>query len=383
MGSIYRIPKPANWPADYIDQIITDDALTVLKKLPSECIALAVTSPPYWNVKDYEHPKQIGKSSYEAYLADLLPIWQETERVLIPNGKVAIVTPLMPIPKKDNNDQHTRHLKNINNDIEHTILKHTNLQRYGFFTWQKQTSVKMFGSYPYPPNIYEDNTIEFINVLVKDGEPPQIQKEAKEPSKLTQEEWRNLTMQTWAIYPTDVKRAAGHPAPFPVVLPQRFIMMYTFKAAPEAGFAGDIVLDMFNGSGSTTLAAARLGRHYIGVDLNEDYCKIARRRLGREDVDPHAILLETPRVRAARTSSQVALFETPRAQLMLTCKMCHEVFEIVTKPSKVAAALTSIKVSDSTFQYTCPTCGSTHEYNKDEISNPQRLSKEEQRETRW
>jgi len=307
MASLYRIPNPNNWPARYVDQIFTADALEFMKELPDECIALIVTSPPYWNVKNYEHPKQIGQSSYEQYLEDLLKVWKEAERILIPNGKLAIVSPIMPIPKKlERHNHHTRQLKNINNDIEQTILSDTNLQRYSLFVWQKQTTEKMFGSYPYPPNIYEDNTIEFINVFVKPGKPPNIPKEAKEPSKLTQEEWRNLTMQVWPIYPADVKRAGGHPAPFPVVLPQRLIMMYTFKAAPEVGFEGDIVLDMFNGTGATCVAARILGRHYIGVDLNPTYCRIAKYRLRpgifADTPDPYDILLETPRVKAPQNS---------------------------------------------------------------------------------
>lgn len=316
MDFLYRIPNPNNWPKEYIDQIFESDALELLQRLPDECVALVVTSPPYWNVKDYEHPKQIGQSTYQRYLADLLKVWQEVERVLIPNGKLAIVTPIMPIPKAVDSSQHTRHLKNINNDIEHSILKHTNFHRYSLFVWQKQTTEKMFGSYPYPPNIYEDNTIEFINVFVKPGKPPSIPKAAKEASKLTQEEWRNLTMQVWPMYPADVKRAGGHPAPFPVVLPQRLIMMYTFKAAPDANFEGDIVLDMFNGTGATCVAAKVLGRHYIGGDLNPDYCRIARQRLTpgmfediiADDVDPYAILLEAPSVRKPRSSRQMHPF---------------------------------------------------------------------------
>jgi len=308
MVSNYRIPNPNNWPKDYIDQVFVSDAVEFLKRLPDECIAFSVTSPPYWNIKNYRNPKQIGQSSYKQYLEDLLRVWQETERVLIPNGKLAIVTPIMPISKKYNNEHHTRHLKNINNDIEQTILKDTIFQRYSLFVWQKQTTKKMFGSYPYPPNIYEDNTIEFINVFVKPGKPPQTPKEAKKHSKLTQKVWRNLTMQVWPIYPADVKRAGGHPTPFPIVLPQRLIMMYTFKASPETNFDGDIVLDMFNGTGATCVAARALGRHYIGVDLNPNYCEIARYRIRRESVNPDAVLLEAPRVRKPRDAHQLELF---------------------------------------------------------------------------
>jgi DNA modification methylase len=199
-------------------------------------------------------------------------------------------------------------LKNINNDIERSILKNIpDLQRFSLYIWQKQTSVKMFGSYPYPPNIYEDNTVEFINVYVKDGAPPSVPKEAKEASELTQEEWRNLTMQVWPIYPEDVQRAGGHPAPFPVVLPQRLIMMYTFKECPDAGFEGDIVLDMFNGTGATCIAARALGRKWIGIDLHPGYCEIARHRVKYESVDPHCIMLEQVRVKGAENSRQLIM----------------------------------------------------------------------------
>ncbi len=116
MDLIYRIPDKANWPTDFIDKIVNFDALEFLRKIPDECISLVITSPPYWNVKDYEHPRQIGQTGYEQYLDDLLMVWQETERVLAPNGKMVIVTPIMPISKEINNESHTRHIKNINND---------------------------------------------------------------------------------------------------------------------------------------------------------------------------------------------------------------------------------------------------------------------------
>ena len=307
---LHRIPKAADWPAAYVDRILCEDARDVLKRLPDESVALSVTSPPYWNVVDYGVDRQIGQTSYEDYLDELGEVWRETARVLIPNGKLAIVTPVMPIPKSQIGDQHTRHLKNIASDIEASILRDVpGLHRYSLFVWKKQTTTKMFGSYPFPPNIYEDNTIEFINVYVKDGPPPQIPKSAKEPSRLTQQEWLNLSMQIWPMYPEDVKRTGGHPAPFPTVLPQRLILMYTFASEPESGFDGDIVLDMFNGSGATTLAARATGRHWIGVDLNPEYCAHAEARLQMNSANPREILLEDIRVRRARDSRQLSLFE--------------------------------------------------------------------------
>ena len=306
-----RIPNHSTYPQNLLGNVLTGDALVEMQCIPDECIALAVTSPPYWDVVDYGGiERQIGQTAYTDYLDQLLAVWREAERVLIPNGKLAIVTPVMPIPKKIIGSQHTRHLKNIAADIESTILSSIpRLKRFSLFIWQKQTTVKMFGSYPYPPNIYEDNTIEFINVFVKDGPPPHIDQSSKEASKLTQEEWLNLTMQVWPIYPEDVTRAGGHPAPFPIVLPMRLIKMYTFARSVGTDFEGDIVLDMFNGTGASCVASKASGRNFIGIDLNPSYSEIARRRIEDEHIDPHAFMLERPRVRKARSSRQLSFLD--------------------------------------------------------------------------
>jgi hypothetical protein len=85
-------------------------------------------------------------------------------------------------------------------------------------------------------------------------------------------------------------------------------MMYTFKADARCGFAGDIVLDMFNGAGATCVAAKAIGRRYIGIDLHSGYCDVARKRLRHDVVDPSGIMLEAMRVRAAKSSRQRELF---------------------------------------------------------------------------
>ena len=310
--STYRLPPNRRWPHEVINSVIESDAAGALQGLPDECVALAITSPPYWDIVDYQAEGQIGVGqTYEEYLNDLLKVWRQSERVLIPNGKLAIVTPVMPIRKDVIGDQHTRHLKNIGSDIEQTILDSLELKRFGLFIWQKQTTTKMFGSYPYPPNIYEDNTIEFIHVFVKDGAPPPPPEGAKEASKISQEEWRNLTMQVWNMYPADVKRA-HHPAPFPIVLPERLIKMYSFARNDATDFSGDLVLDMFAGSGSTCVAARAMQRNWIGIDLNPEYCRIARERIRYERVNPTEILLESPRVRKPRDSAAIQMGMFPQ-----------------------------------------------------------------------
>lgn len=271
-----------------INKITCDDALKTMKLLDDSSVSLIVTSPPYWNLIDYKVDGQYGQCSYEEYLYQMLDIFKESARVLEPNGKIAYITPIVPVSKSIDSSTHTRKLLNISADIERKVLDNDlGLHRFSLYIWQKQTSKKMFGSYPYPPNIYEDNTIEFINVLVKEGSPKKVPQEIKEYSKISQEEWLNMSMQVWPIMPANINRknSGGHPAPFPLEIPNRLIAMYTFRGFEELGFKGDIVLDMFNGSGSTTLSAYISKRRFIGIELNIDYCNIARERIANVNKD--------------------------------------------------------------------------------------------------
>lgn len=267
--------------ADCLDQLILGDAKEILSTLPEGCVDLVVTSPPYWTAVEYEEPTVESAGTYQEYLASLLAVWKECFRVLRPNGKIAINSPIMPIPKKIVGGQHTRHLKNINNDIEFTILSETAFLRYSLFVWQKQTSKLMFGSYPHPGNILENNTIEFINVFVKPGKPPKFPKPVKKANEIPQDEWIDLTQQVWFMYPEDVKREGDHPAPFPEKLPARLIRMYTYGATED--FGGEVVLDPFCGTGTACAVAKRMGRRFIGVDIVESYLAHAQERVNVAD----------------------------------------------------------------------------------------------------
>jgi modification methylase len=261
------------------NQIICGYAAQVLTGLRAGSIDLIITSPPYWQSDD-------GKS-YESYILGLQSVWHECARVLRPNGKLCINSPIMPIPKAVI-EQHTRHLKNIAFDIERRILDETDLERYSLFVWQKQTSKMMFGSYPYPGNPIENNTIEFINVYVKPGKPPKFPLHVKAANKIGDAEWRDYIQQVWFMYPQDVARS-GHPNPFPPKLSGRLIRMYTHGAAD--GFDGEIVLDPFCGSGTTCTVAKQLGRRYVGIDISESYAELARRNVADARVGDIPVLL--------------------------------------------------------------------------------------------
>jgi DNA modification methylase len=262
-------------PGAFADRLFTGHAAKVLTQFPAGSIDLVITSPPYWTAVEYQ--KGVNPwVSYEEYLDDMQAVWAQCARVLRANGKLCINAPLMPIPKSIIR-QHTRHLKNIAFDMELRILAETDLQRYALFVWQKQTSKMMFGSYPHPGNIIENNTVEFINVYVKPGKPPRFDRAAKERNALTRAEWIDLTQQVWFMYPEDVKRAGNHPAPFPEKLPARLIRLYSYGAA--ASFAGEIVLDPFVGTGTTCAVAKRMARRYIGIDINPAYIAMADARV--------------------------------------------------------------------------------------------------------
>jgi len=266
-----------------VDQIICDNSVAVLRSLPDAWATCAITSPPYWNLVDYGFDGQIGADSYARYRERLTDVWAQVARCLQPNGKFCLNVPVMPLRKAVSNaspefgPSHTRRLLDLPGDLKADILGGTDLLYYSLYIWEKQTTEKMFGSYPHPPNLYERNYLEFILVFVKPGKPAKRVPEVKAEAKLTSEEWMELTKQLWWIYPANVRRKEGHPAPFPEALPNRLINMYTFPGA--GGIQGDIVLDPFAGWGTTCVAAKRLGRRYIGIDGSATFCREAITRL--------------------------------------------------------------------------------------------------------
>jgi DNA modification methylase len=150
-----------------INQVLAGHAREVMAKWPSKSIDLVVTSPPYWNAVEYDGLAAPWRS-YEEYLACLQPVWVECARVLRPAGKLCINAPLLPIEQKRMR-QDTRVLKDIDGDIGRGILSGTDLRLCDQFIWQKQTTERMLGVYPYPGHNYANNTVEFITVYVRPG----------------------------------------------------------------------------------------------------------------------------------------------------------------------------------------------------------------------
>ncbi len=242
-----------------------------MSEIPDNSVQLVVTSPPYWQLKDYGARKQIGyHQSYEEYIASLNSVWAECIRVLEDGCRLCV----------NIGDQFARsayygRYKVI--PIRTEIIRYcesNGLDYMGAVIWQKVTTThttgggSVMGSFPYPRNGILKLDYEFILVFKKPGKGGTVSKETKQRSRMTTEEWNRFFAGHWN-FPGE--RQSDHIAAFPVELPSRLIRMFTF--------VGDTVLDPFLGSGTTSLAAGVLGRNSIGYEINRRFMPVIRKRL--------------------------------------------------------------------------------------------------------
>ena len=260
-----------------------------MAELPDNSVQLAVTSPPYFNIKDYSQDGYQSRrhsarkkgdmgaiDDYEKYLAGLLKVWRECERTLKPNGKLCINVPLLPMLKRDMSTHYNRHIFDLQSGIQRTILENTGMFLLDIYIWNRTNPSKrlMFGSYPFPCNFYAQNTVEYISVYVKDGKPENhVSAEAKRASRLTQKEWVEFTRQVWDIpIPGKGDLAFGkHPAIMPEEIARRCIRLFSF--------VDDLVLDPFAGSGTTLKVAKMLNRRYVGYEIYSAYRAVIESKL--------------------------------------------------------------------------------------------------------
>jgi site-specific DNA-methyltransferase (adenine-specific) len=239
--------------------------------VPDSSVHLVVTSPPYWQLKDYGSKEQIGfNHSYEEYINNLNLVWKECYRVLHPGCKILI----------NIGDQFARGVyygryKII--PIRTEIIKFCETIGFdymGAIIWQKKTTMNttggatIMGSYPYPRNGILEIDYEFILIFKKTGNPPMVTKENKQKSQISKEKWKEYFSGHWYF---NGAKQEHHIAMFPVELPRRAIEMFTFL--------GETVLDPFLGSGTTSLAAMITDRNSIGFEINEDFLPIIKGKL--------------------------------------------------------------------------------------------------------
>jgi len=289
-GTYSKMAKANKLDTDYRNRVYLTDSRD-MRELPDGSVGLIVTSPPYFNIKDYakdgrqennhsnSHAKQIGDiADFDSFIDELVIVWKECLRTLKPNGKLIINVPLMPMLKAEFTTHENRHIFDLNAAIQNSILNNIpGLYVLDTYIWNRTNPSKklMFGSYPYPSNFYAQNTIEFVAVYVKEGKAIQPSKEIKEASKLSQEEWVEFTKQIWNFpIPGKGDLAFGtHSALMPEALAERCIRLFSF--------AGEIVLDPFAGSGTTLRVAKRLGRDYVGYEVMDSYEEIIDKKVGK------------------------------------------------------------------------------------------------------
>jgi len=246
----------------YINKIIIGDAEEILTKIPSNSIDIVITSPPYNFGHSYSNDHTEDTKEWNEYFSKLQKIWNECFRVLIPGGRIAVnVQPLFSdyIP--------THHI--ISNQLidigflwKAEILWEKNNYNAKYTAW---------GSWKSPSMPYLKYTWEFIEIFDKETHKKTGNKENID---ITGDEFKEWVYGKWKMTPEIRMKEYEHPAMFPEELPRRLLKLLSYK--------GDIVLDPFNGVGTTTLVAYKLKRRFIGIDISEKYCEVSLNRIKTE-----------------------------------------------------------------------------------------------------
>jgi site-specific DNA-methyltransferase (adenine-specific) len=262
---------PVNLEA--VDRIYCSDARD-MAQIDDNSVALVVTSPPYFAGKEYEQALGEGHipATYVDYLGMLHDVFAQCVRVLEPGGRIAVNVANLG----------RRPYRSLSADIIHILENELRLLLRGEVIWQKAKGAAgscAWGSFQRPANPVLRDLTERV-VIASKGRfdrafTSRERQERQLPSEgtLFRDEFMEATTDLWEIPPESATRV-GHPAPFPVELPERLIHLYTY--------AGDVVLDPFSGSGTTAVAAVRTDRHYIGFDTDPDYVAASEERIEKE-----------------------------------------------------------------------------------------------------
>lgn len=300
--------------ATTIHRLINGDARE-LAYLDDASVHLVVTSPPYWNLKQYnENPDQLGHiQGYEAFLFELEKVWRHVYRLLVPGGRLVCVVGDVCVARRD----FGRHLvfplhadicvicRRIGFDNLNPIIWH----KIANASYEVENGSKFLGK-PYEPNAIIKNDMEFILMQRKPGGYRKPTNRQRQASRIEKDAFDRWFQQIWNITGASTKH---HPAPFPLELATRLVRMFSFTE--------DTVLDPFCGSGTTMIAALRTGRNSIGVEIDPEYCRMAARYLKAETADLFTTadlrFEKAPTETAALVREEPALYEVRPAKKKL------------------------------------------------------------------
>jgi len=225
-----------------------------MEEIPNNSLHLMITSPPYNVSKEYD-----DNLSLQEYLQLLRKVFTETYRVLVNGGRACINIanvgrkPYIPL-----------------SDYISQMMIEIGFHMRGEIIWNKGAGAGVsmaWGSWQSASNPVLRDVHEYILVFNKGS----FKRESKEKENtITKESFMEWTKSVWVMNPESARKAM-HPAPFPVELPYRLIQLYSFK--------DDVILDTFMGSGTTGIAAIKSERKYIGYEINDEYVKVAQKRL--------------------------------------------------------------------------------------------------------
>ncbi len=251
------VPAYNQVPADFTNRIVCGDSEDVLKGLPDNCVDLVFTSPPYNFGLGYEDGDDAA--DWGAYFAKLFAVFDECIRVLKYGGRIVVnVQPLF-------SDYIPSHHVISNYFMDRRLIWK------GEILWEKNNyncKYTAWGSWKSPSSPYLKYTWEFLEVFCK-GDLKKAGKSAN--ADINADQFKEWVLAKWSIAPERQMREFRHPAMFPEELAKRVMLLFSFR--------GDVVLDPFNGVGTTSVVAQQNGRRYLGVDIASEYCATAEARL--------------------------------------------------------------------------------------------------------
>ena len=246
--------------------------------LKPESVHLALTSPPYWTLKEYrDTDRQLGHmSDYPQFLGELEKVWRRCYKALVPGGRLICVVGDVCLSRRKNNGPHAviplhasiqEQCREIGFDNLAPIIRH----KIANAVYEVEGGGGFLGK-PYEPNAVINNDIELILMQRKSGAYRKPALSTRVMSIIPEDNQRKWFQQIWTgLTGASTKK---HPAPYPLELAMRLIRMFSF--------VGDTVLDPFTGTGTTNVAAAKCGRNSVGVEIDPEYFKNAARRLEQE-----------------------------------------------------------------------------------------------------
>lgn len=302
------------FPEAWTNRVVQADSLSVLKQLPDNCVDLVFTSPPYNFGMGYD--THDDRTDWPTYFNMLWAIFDECIRVTKHGGRIIVNT--QPLFSEYIPSHHMISKGFIDRGLiwKAEILWEKNHRNCAYTAW---------GSWKSPSGPYFKYTWEFLEVFCKgtlkhEGDSAKID--------MTGNEFKTWVDARWSIAPERNMKDHGHPAMFPVELAYRALRLFSFQ--------DDVILDPFNGAGTTTLVAQRTGRRYLGIDLSADYCAAAERRLQEETIKDFSAALDAKLAEEGRDKSLKERGEQPHSK---------------TKPAKRADRPATAELPQEFFTY--------------------------------